>query len=94
MPALLINISIAPKFFSIAATPSLVASACVTSKPAADEELHAFLPPVRQLVGRHQRTGDLAGGTDPVDRKTDLVHDGLRPGLAERRRRRISHILR
>ena len=29
------------------------------------EELHAFSKPMRQLVGRHRRAGDLAGGADP-----------------------------
>src|SRR5882757_3389864 len=188
MPALLIRISIAPEFFSIASTPSLAACATVTSKPATDtlcpaaaslaaaasslpasrplrttsapcsarpcasanpmpceepvtsallpvssnssnamqrsrdassrkgsspqrlldtvqseaeegvgmhiEELHALFEPIRQLVGRHQRPGDLARGANLVDDKADLVDDGLRPRLAEGRCRRISHILR
>jgi len=52
------------------------------------EELHAFFEPIWQLIGRHQRPGDLAGGADLVDGETDLVDDGLRPGLAEGWRRR------
>ena len=34
--------------------------------------MHTLFEPVRQLVGRHQRTGDLAGGADLVDGETDL----------------------
>src|SRR5437588_820542 len=54
------------------------------------EELHAFFEPVRQLIGGHQRAGDLAGGADLVDGERHLIDDGLRPWLAGGWRRRES----
>ena len=57
------------------------------------EVAHSVFEPGRQFVRRHERTGNLAGRANLLDRKADPLCDGLRPRLPERRGRRIPHVL-
>ena len=57
------------------------------------EIAHSVFEPGRQFVRRHERTGNLAGPANLLDRKADPLRDGLRPRLPERRGRRIPHVL-